>query len=235
MFVEEDIHTYIKKIESNSIDCIYTNPPFGITCNKWDKPLDWDNLWPSIWRVLKPNGVAIIHASMPFSYTLTKSQRPKYHYIWVKKNSTTFFLAKKQPMRLQEEIYIFYKNQPTYNPQMIGDKIYKEGRAPASTYYGNSGKQKNEQKTYVGRYPTNVLYYKEIRRGGKSIPDEMIEFFIKTYTNEGDLILDMTCHNDVVYNVVNGLKRKYLGVDIKLDDELKNKDLNNDSHIQTEI
>ena len=79
-YITGDIHDVIKDIEDNSIDFLYTNPPFGITEAKWDKPLDWDNLWIEIWRVMKPKGIVALHCSMPFTYTLIKSQRPKYHY-----------------------------------------------------------------------------------------------------------------------------------------------------------
>jgi len=218
MLIKADIHDYIKQIETDSIDCIYTNPPFGTTENKWDKPLDWKNLWKDIWRVLKPNGVAIIHASMPFSYDLIISQRPKYNYVWVKDQSTNFFHAKKQPLRQVEEVYIFYKKQPTYNPQMIGNEIRPTSSAGKSSYFGSRGEGKNKGGYHIGKYPTNVLNYKRKVRGGKTIPDEMIEFFIKTYSNEGDTILDMTCHNNVVGVVVEKLDRNYIGVDINLSD-----------------
>ena len=218
MLIHADIHNYIKEIETNSIDCIYTNPPYGTTENKWDRSLKWDSLWIDIWRVLKPNGVAIIHASMPFSYKLIRSQEPKYHYIWIKDRATNFFHAKHQPLRKEEEIYIFYKKKPTYNPQMVGDEIIYTSKPGKSSYYGSRGENKQNKETYhIGKYPTNLLYYPRCVRGGKTISDDMIEFFIKTYSNEGDTILDMTCHNDVVAKVVEPLNRKYIGVDINLE------------------
>ncbi len=122
-YIFGDIHDVIKSIETDTIDLIYTNPPYGTTENKWDKSLDWDALWPDIWRILKPNGVVIIHASKPFTYKLIQSQTPKYHYTWKKNISTNFFHAKKQPLRQIEEILIFYKNRHTYNPQMIGNEF----------------------------------------------------------------------------------------------------------------
>jgi site-specific DNA-methyltransferase (adenine-specific) len=215
-YIQGDIHSVIKTLEDNSIDFIYTNPPFGITKKEWDKPLDWDNLWSDIWRVLKPNGVVGIHASMPFSYDLIKSQRPKYHYIWKKNNSTSFLNANKQPLRTTEEIYIFYNSLGTYNIQMIGNKIYKKRKVQPkikSSYYGCE-KGTNTDEIQIGNYPTNFLDYPIKIRGGKTVPDEMIEFFIKTYSNENDTILDMTCHNKIVGNITTKLKRNYIGVDI---------------------
>lgn len=216
MFIKGDIHKVIKTISSNSIDLIYTNPPFGITNKSWDTKLDWDSLWIDIWRVLKPKGIAVIHSSMPFTYDLILSQKPRYHYIWVKDNSTNFFNVKYQPLRKHEEILIFYKKSGTYNPQMIGTQIIKEDKARESTYYNNNSKDKykNKNSTHIGKYPTTILNFKTDIRNGKTICDEMIQFFIKTYSNENDTILDMTCHSNIVRNIVEKLNRKYIGVDI---------------------
>jgi len=216
-YIIGDIHDVIKTIGDNSIDCIYTNPPFGTTQNEWDKSLDWSTLWTDIWRVIKPNGAIILHSAMPFTYDLIRHSpvNPRYHYIWVKNNSTNFFHAKRQPLRKHEEILVFYKKQPTYNPQMVGDEIYKTTKPGRSNYYGSIN-HKVKEGSYKGRYPTTILEYPIKVRGGKTTPDELVEFFIKTYTNEGDLVLDMTCHSTIVGDLVVNLNREYLGVDLDL-------------------
>ena len=122
--VKGDIHDIIKTIPDNSIDFIYTDPPFKITKAKWDKSLNWTLLFPEMWRILKSNGVIALYSSIPFTYELIKYEKPKYHYIWNKNNSTGFLTAKYQPLRKTEEIFIYYKKKGTYNPQMIGDKFY---------------------------------------------------------------------------------------------------------------
>jgi site-specific DNA-methyltransferase (adenine-specific) len=213
-YIQGDIHDVIKDIETNSIDLIYTNPPFGTTENEWDKPLRWNELWDDIWRVLKPNGVVVIHASKPFSYTLIQSQKPKYNYTWIKEISTGFFHAKKQPLRLVEEVYVFYKGKHTYNPQMIGDEYRPSGCASTSTYYGSRGENKKISGGHYGKYPTDVLKFKRDVRNGKTIGDDMIDFFIKTYSNEEDIILDMTTHSKVVGNRAINLSRHFIGVDL---------------------
>ena len=215
-YIEGDIHDVIKTLETSSIDLIYTNPPFGTTENKWDKSLNWDKLWLDIWRVLKPNGVVVIHASKPFSYQLIKSQTPKYNYNWIKTKPTNFLKAKIQPLRKVEEIFIFYKKKHTYNPQMVGNEKRMTGSSSPTTYYGNRLKKQTDATFHIGKYPTDVLEFKQVVRGGKTICDDMIDFFIKTYSNENDLVLDMTTHNDVVGNRVTALKRKFIGVDINL-------------------
>ena len=213
-YIQGDIHDVIKTLETNSIDLIYTNPPFGTTENDWDKSLRWKELWVDIWRILKPNGVVVIHASKPFSYKLIQSQTPNYNYNWIKTNSTGFLRAKYQPLRKVEEVYIFYKKSHTYNPQMVGTEIIKTGTSKITSYYGDRLKQKNDGSFHIGKYPTDVLEFKRQVRGGKTICDDMIDFFIKTYSNENDLVLDMTTHNKVVGNRVIELKRKFIGIDI---------------------
>ena len=213
VYLNGDIHDIIKSIKTNSIDLIYTNPPFGITENSWDTKLNWEELWDDIWRILKPNGAALFHASKPFSYKLIQTQTPKYNYNWIKNTSTNFFHAKKQPLRQIEEIFVYYKKQPTYNPQMIGNKFIKTGKAGHSTYYGSRGEDKQGVGGHIGKYPTDKLEFKVDVRGGKTIPDEMIEFFILTYSNENDTVLDMTTHNKVVGTIVEKLNRKFIGID----------------------
>ena len=153
-YPNNDIHIKIKDFEDNSIDLIYSSPPYGTTENKWDKKLDWELLFPEIWRVLKPTGILILHCSMPFTYELLKFNTPKYHYTWIKNNSTNFFKAKLQPLRCTEEVMIYYKKPGTYNPQMNGDVIYQNKFAKKNNYYPRITDKK--ETSYKGRYPNTV-------------------------------------------------------------------------------
>jgi len=224
-YVQGDIHKEILQINDNVVDLIYTSPPYGITEAEWDKPLDWENLFTEMWRVLKPNGIIVLHASMPFTYELLKYEKPKYHYIWKKSQATNFFKAKLQPLRITEEIFVYYKKPGTYNPQMIGNEIRKKRLVKVGgekqKYFGA---RNNIEKTHFstteyhkGKYPNTFLEY-PTRKDGSGItrPDELIDFFIKTYSNEGDNILDMTCCNNYVGNRCKLLNRNYLGIDINL-------------------
>jgi site-specific DNA-methyltransferase (adenine-specific) len=220
MYIQGNINDIIKTLESDSIDLIYTDPPFAITKAKWDKPINWKELFPEMWRVLKPNGIIILYASMPFTYELLKYEKPKYHYTWIKNNSTGFFQAKKQPLRNIEEIFIYYKKNGTYNPQMIGNKMYPKRNVKygGKQQYWGDGDRTNEidkNSGHIGRFPTTSLNY-PIRKDGTGITrtDEHIDYFIKTYSNENDKILDMTCHNKTVGNRCSELKRNYIGVDL---------------------
>ena len=229
-YIEEDIHTAILKLEDNSYDLLYSSPPYGTTSAKWDNPLKWDMLFDEIWRVLKPNGICVLHSSMPFTYELCKYDTPRYHWSWKKNTNTNFFKAKLQPLRNIEEVLIFYKKPGTYNPQMTGNKfkktqLYKD--ESNNSYLGKRSNIKKGQKSekgsgHTGKYPTTFLEYK-IRKDGTGInrPDEMIDYFINTYSNMGDKVLDISCHNHYVGDRCKLLNRNYLGIDITLPEYLK--------------
>ena len=223
-YIIGDIHEVIKTLNENSIDFIYTDPPFGTTRAKWDSGLDWGTLFPEMWRVLKPNGVICLYSSMPFTYELHKYETPKYHYSWCKNNKTGFFQAKYQPLRQMEEINIYYKQKSTYNPQMIGNEIHNKRNVKVggrNGYYGEKLKDKennyNAGDSHTGRYPTTFKNW-NIRKDKTGITrtDDQIDYFIKTYSNQNDTILDMTCNTQYVGNRCKALKRNYIGVDLEI-------------------
>jgi DNA modification methylase len=231
-YIQGDIHEVIKTLEDNSIDFIYTDPPFGTTQCEWDKPLQWKELFNDMWRVLKPNGIICLYASIPFTYELLKYQTPKYHYSWKKNTKTGFLQSKNQPLRQIEEIFIYYKKKGTYNPQMEGDTFYPKRNVKIGTeehkYWGVRHNIKTDlqgKKSYLvkgeghtGKYPTTHKEWNTRKcNTGITRDDEQIDYFIKTYSNEGDTILDMTCHNNYVGDRCVLLNRNYIGVDIKLE------------------
>jgi len=230
-YIKGDIHDVIKTLDTDSVDFIYTDPPFSTTKAKWDKPLDWKTLFPEMWRVLKPNGVICIYASMPFTYELLQYEKPKYHYSWCKNNSTGHLNAKSQPLRCMEEIFIYYKKRGTYNPQMEGTKFHKKrlvkygskqneywGKPKLDKHFDEKGKEiyQTEDGGHVGNYPKLFKNW-PIRKDKTGITrtDEQIDYFIETYSNEKDTILDMTAHCDYVGNRCLELKRNYIGVDLE--------------------
>ena len=223
-YIQGDIHEVIKTLNDDSIDFIYTDPPFSVTSASWDKPLKWDELFPEMWRVLKPDGIICLYASIPFTYDLLKYETPKYNYSWKKNNKTGFFQAKYQPLRQMEDIFIYYKKKGTYNPQMIGDEYHPKRNVKVggrNGYYGDKLKDKENNYDmgtgHKGRFPTTFKEW-NIRKDKSGITrdDEQIDYFIKTYSNEGDKILDMTCHNNYVGDRCKLLNRNYLGVDLNL-------------------
>ena len=216
-YIIADIHEAIKTFEDNTFDLVYWNPPFATTNKSWDSVLDFPTLFKEIDRVLKQNGVLAIHTAIPFTYKIIALRQPKYHYTWVKNNPTGFFHAKKQPLRKVEEILIYYKKSHTYNPQMIGDEIRhreRKNKYEGDNYYGN---QKPCVSHNVGGFPSTFMgsFKRLIQKDSpKSIQDEIIDRIIKTYTNEGDTILDPTCCDMGIGNKAVALKRNYIGCDI---------------------
>ena len=221
-YIQGDIHDVIKTLEDNTIDFIYTDPPFATTKATWDSSLDWENLFKDMWRVLKPKGIIALHSAMPFTYELIKYEKPKYHYTWLKNNSTGFLTAKYQPLRNIEEIFIYYKKSGTYNPQMIGDKFTQKRNVKyggQNGYWGKEGiDKKNEYiecEGHKGKYPTTLLEYPIIKSHKNMKPYNLQEYFIKTYSNEGDTILDMCCNTNQLGNICKSLNRNFIGVDLE--------------------
>ena len=220
----DDCLNCISSLSDNSVDLLYFNPPFGITDCEYDKPLDWDNLWIQIWRVLKKKGIVAIHASIPFTYKLALTQYKylKYNWYWDKMCVPTGHLnSKKQPLRIIEEILIFYKHFGTYNPQMTPREIpltIKEHNNGSHYNNGKNGKvnkiKKVETTTYKEKYPTHLIKMKRREHKFSTRPIAMCEFFIKTYSNENETILDLTCSDGQTAIACKKLNRKYIGCDI---------------------
>jgi site-specific DNA-methyltransferase (adenine-specific) len=220
-FIKGRMEEKIIDLKNNSIDLIYTDPPFAITSACWDKKIDWSYMFPQMWRVLKPTGKIILYASMPFTYELIKHEKPKYHYTWIKNNSTGFLSTKYQPLRNNEEIFVYYKKTGTYNPQMVGTEHHDKRNVKfggKNGYWGEENSKKknsyNSAEGHVGRFPTTVQFW-NIRKGkcGITRDDKQIDYFIKTYSNENDIILDLSHHNSIVGDRCNLLKRNYIGID----------------------
>jgi len=180
-------------IEDKSIDMILCDLPYGVTArNKWDVPIPLDLLWKEYKRIIKDNGAILLFGMQPFTSLLVTSNLPmfKYELIWRKQLPTGFLNAKKQPLRNHESLLVFYKKQPTYNPQFSEGKPYKVKCGGTSANYG---KQKSIATVSDGtRYPLSVLDF----AGDKNKlhptqkPVALCEYLIKTYTNENELVLD---------------------------------------------
>ena len=217
-----DCYDEIKQIETNSIDFIYFNPPFGITGNDWDKSLDYTKLWEHFWRVLKPKCCVVIHSSGKFTYELISTQLKyfKYKWFWNKMRKTGHLSSKYQPLKNIEEICVFYKRSPKYNPQMkLMDKPYSRGynrpKLSNTNYFGvRSGTFVQPKKKYTHSYPTHLLKFKRRSHKYSTRPDDLCEYIIKTYTDENDVVLDITMSDSQVGKACKKLKRNYIGFEI---------------------
>lgn len=210
----------MKDIPDGSIDMILCDLPYGITQNKWDCDIPLDLLWEQYLRVIKPNGVIALTSNGIFTAKLILSQEKlfKYKWVWEKSKSTNFLNAKKQPLRKHEDVCIFYKRQPTYNPQMTQGEAYDKG-VRKNQLTGSYGDFNPVHVQSSGeRYPTDIVYVKTAETEGEVFhptqkPVELGWYFIRTYTNPGEVILDNTCGSGsfLVAAMLEG--RNFIGIE----------------------
>jgi len=185
-------------IPDKSVDMILCDLPYGTTACKWDEIIPFEPLWKQYERIIKDNGAIVLTASQPFTTKLINSNIKlfRYEWIWEKDQGVNFMMAKKQPLKSHENILIFYKKQPIYNPQMIdvGKEWIKKDTG--NTYREHLGLQEqpyNKKSKGTLRYPKTVIKQsneKINRLHPTQKPVDLFEYLIKTYTNEGALVLD---------------------------------------------
>lgn len=218
--IEADCLDAMNDIPSKSIDMVLCDLPYGTTQNYWDSVIPLNQLWPQYERIIKDKGVIVLTGQGLFTANLMLSNPKlfKYKITWVKSKPTNFLNAKKQPLRKHEDICVFYKNQPDYNPQMSKGEPYSKGfRKDQLT--GSYGDFKTvEVKSNGERYPTDVIYFKTAESEGEVYhptqkPVELGRYFIRTFTKEGDIVLDNTCGSGsfLVSAVLEG--RKFIGIE----------------------
>lgn len=209
--IQGDCLEVMPDIPDNSIDMILCDLPYGTTQNKWDSLIPLDRLWNEYKRIIKKNGAIVLTSQGVFTAKLILSNEKwfKYKVVWIKSKPTNFLNAKKQPLRKHEDICVFYGKQPTYNPQMTKGEAYDKG-VRKDQYTGSYGNFKPKHiKSNGQRYPLDVIMYEEERLDdfvycktaeseGKVYhptqkPIELGRYLIRTYTNEGDVVLDNAC------------------------------------------
>ena len=209
-----------KHVEDKSIDMIFCDLPYGTTQNKWDSVIPLDKLWSEYNRVIKDNGAIVLFAQTPFDKVLGASNLKmlKYEWIWRKSRPTGHLNANRMPMKAHENILVFYKKLPTYSKQMtiVKPNHVKDGSVRKTKATNNNyGHFENVvQKRTNLKNPVTVLEFKQ-QDPNKILhptqkPLELIEYMIKTYTNEGDLILDNTCGSGTTGLGAKNLNRNYI-------------------------
>lgn len=185
---------------SASIDMVLCDLPYGTTQNKWDSVIDLNELWKAYHRVVKPTGAIVLTSQGAFTakLILSNEQGFKYKLVWEKSKPTNFLNSKKQPLRKHEDICVFYRRQPTYNPQMSEGVPYDKGvrKDQLSGSYGDF--KPCHVQSDGERYPTDVIYFKTAESEGAvwhptQKPVELARYLIRTYTNPGDIVLDNAC------------------------------------------
>ena len=211
----------MKSIPDKSIDMILCDLPYGTTRNKWDTVIDLDLLWSQYERINKDNGAIVLFAQVPFNIVLGYSNLKllKYEWIWEKEQGTGHLNAKKMPLKSHENIMVFYKKPPTYNPQMVGNEVRtvkRSGNKSKTTNYGDFIEIK--ESTYIGRYPKDIIKFnKDKGYHPTQKPVALLEYLIKTYTNEGEIVLDNCMGSGSTGVACRNTGRKFIG--IELDDK----------------
>lgn len=197
--VQGDTIAKMKEIPDNSVDLLLVDLPYGTTQNKWDSVIPLPDLWEQYHRVVKENGAMIFTASGMFTAKLILSNPKdyKYNYTWIKSKATNFLNAKKQPLRKHEDILVFYRKQPTYNPQMTSGSAYSKGirKDQITGSYGDF--RPVLVKSKGKRYPVDVLYFKTAEAEGKVVhptqkPVSLGRYLVRTFSKLGDVVLDNT-------------------------------------------
>lgn len=212
----------MKEIPDGSVDLIVVDLPYGTTQNKWDSMIDLEEMWIQLDRICKTNTAKLMFAQTPFDKVLGCSnlKELKYEWIWEKTTATGHLNAKKMPMKAHENILVFYSNLPTYNPQKT------TGHKPANSYTKHQDDGSNYGETKVGisgggqtdRYPRSVQVFKTDKQKVSLHPTQkpvaLLEYLIKTYSNEGDVVLDFTAGSMSTAIACINTNRKFIGIEM---------------------
>lgn len=221
-FYWEDCFDAMKEIPNGVVDMILCDLPYGTTQNKWDSVLPLDKLWVEYWRASKENAAIVLTAQTPFDKSLGVSGIDwlKYEWIWNKSHATGHLNSKKMPMKEHENILVFYKNLPTYNPQFIAknpDNIRPNGRTKGSSNYGKFDVQSEREQPIDIAYPKSIIKINTNTREEKFHPTQkpvaLFEYIIKTYTNENDLVLDNCAGSGTTAIAAINTKRRWICIE----------------------
>ena len=216
----------MRRIDNKSIDMILCDLPYGVTRNKKDTAIPFDDLWYQYERIIKDNGAIVLTAQGMFFIDLVNSNKKLFRYdlVWDKELTSGFLNANRQPLRRHENIAVFYKKQPIYNPQFTqGKPLHGKGTAYKTKElknhnYGNFAAVGDYRKGTTEKYPTSILRFPKphpstaVHPTQKSI--ELFEWLIKTYTNEGDLVLDNCMGSGTSVLACINTNRNFIGFEI---------------------
>jgi site-specific DNA-methyltransferase (adenine-specific) len=215
----------MKTIPSASIDAIITDPPYGTTACKWDSVIPFEPMWLELKRIIKPNGAIVLFSSQPFTSALIMSNPKmfKYEWVWEKTQATGHLNAYKQPLKSHEIVCIFYKNQCTYNPQKtfehkpmnsgirkleVQNKTNVYGKATKSLPFGgNTDRFPRTNITFSSDKQTNYLHPTQK-------PIALLEYLVKTYTQENEIVLDFTMGSGTTGVACKSLNRNFIGIEL---------------------
>ena len=209
----------MKEIPDGSVDAIVCDPPYGTTACKWDSVIPLEPMWEQLKRVIKPKGAIVMTASQPFTTTLIASNMKMFKYCWVwdKKIPSGMSYARYQPMRQHEDVVVFCDGKTTYNAQKtLRDKPIKGGGMSKGETTNNQN-LKALKKTYTHKNPTTLISFDKVRRGSvhpTQKPVALMEYLIRTYTNEGETVLDNCMGSGTTGVACINTSRNFIGIEL---------------------
>jgi len=224
--IKGDCLEVMKEIKSESVDAIICDPPYGTTACKWDSVIPFDLMWEQLNRIIKPNGAIVLFGSEPFSSALRMSNIKNYRYdwIWEKNRATNIFMAKYAPMKKHEIVSIFYKQKPLFNGIKIPRSESGKQRAKYMHNPSNTGKRdylngfeqtKSIQYDSELKNPESIIYFNSDRgHHPTQKPVSLMEYLIKTYTNENETVLDFTMGSGSTGVACVNTKRNFIGIEM---------------------
>lgn len=211
----------MKEIPDGSIDAVICDPPYGTTACKWDSVIPFEPMWEQLKRITKKNGAIVLFGSQPFTSALVMSNPKmfKYEWVWLKSRTTGHLDAKKKPMKCQENISVFYDKQPVYNYELEAlekpiNSFRKNGKS--GSLLGKTTQLIDRFQTETG-YPIQVIYFPNEHNVGKhptQKPVALMEYLVKTYTNEGETVLDFTMGSGTTGVACKNLSRNFIGIEL---------------------
>jgi site-specific DNA-methyltransferase (adenine-specific) len=220
----EDCLEGMKRIPDKSIDMILCDLPYGTTQNEWDSVIPLDQLWDAYSRVIKDNGMICLTCTEPFTNQIINSKPKQFKYydlVWDKKSTTGFLNAKRQPLRRHEQILCLYKKQTTYNPIMEvrgnprNKRSYNKKNGDGDMCYGHFENVTSFNNEY---YPTSIIEMSNANQKEKLHPTQkpiaLFEYLIKTYTNEGETVLDNCIGSGTTAIACISTNRNYIGFEL---------------------
>jgi site-specific DNA-methyltransferase (adenine-specific) len=211
----------MKNIPEDSIDLVLTDPPYGTTACKWDTVIPFEPMWGQLKRVTKKNGAIVLFGSQPFTSALVMSNVKmfKYEWVWNKVAFSNQMMAKFQPLRILENVLVFAQEKPVYMPQGLVEvnKVTKQGSKVTDNIGG--GKRPTSYIQTHTNYPKNLIEFSKDRPSihPTQKPVALMEYFIKTYTNEGETVLDFTMGSGTTGVAAKNLNRNFIGIELDKD------------------